>query len=213
MGRTLAFTPHVWFGLIWSWQLQELGLACRGCALWSYPWGIVAKAAQPAWVTVAWRDGWEPRKSIPVLQGPPWGIAHSWVPLVCGCSDLWKKTIKIIPSWQFSSTIKSAFSIQKLNALYFYLFFAFQYRTMSFLNSSASPVLPSKLLSAEHYHVAALLFPLVMGVQVTGYSINPCNLCPNLRDSHKLWKKEITPKQRNLSVPHPLDALHRSSSI
>lgn len=146
---------------------------------------------------------------------PVASLRHStrWAPSVCGCSDLWKKAIKITPSWQFSSTIKSAFDMQKLNVHYFYLCFAFQYRTISFLNSSASPALPTKLLSAEHYHVAALLFLLVMGEQITGYSINPCNLFPNLWDSHKLWKKETTPKQRKLSVPHSFDALHQSSNI
>lgn len=112
----------------------------------------------------------------------------------------------------FSSAIKSTFNMQNWNVLYSSLFFTFQCGIMSFLNSSTSPAAFCKLLSAEHYHVAALLSPPVMRAQVTGYSINSMQPLPKtMRFTQAL--KETTPKQRNFSVTHPFDVLHQSSSI
>lgn len=198
MGRTSAVTPLEWFALLWSWWLQELSPA------WVVCFDCVHRAS---WLKHVWnaspcRAGWESCESILVLQRCPWAITFDWVPLVNKYSVLWKKTIKIFPRQQFSPIIKRAFKIQIQNALSVdFFFFFFQCSTMSFLSSSTSPALPSKLLSAECYHVAVLLFSPVTGAQVTGYGINPCNLFLNLQDSHKFCKKKTTKKQRKLSAP------------
>lgn len=57
------------------------------------------------------------------------------------------KTVKIIPSWQFSSSIRSASNTQGLDALYFYFFFIFQCRTLCFLSLGSSPANSHQLSS------------------------------------------------------------------
>lgn len=69
-----------------------------------------------------------------------------------GSLGLWmwgfvKIDCKIIPSWQFSSSIRSASNMKGLDALYLDFFFVFQCRTLCFLNLSSSPANSHELSS------------------------------------------------------------------
>lgn len=128
MKRTLVFTPHVSFG---SWPARTR-CCLHGLCIWVMATRHHDKSSTPC-----------PRS---ILQQPPQDTA-GWAPSVCRCRDLWKQTVKIIPSWQFSSSIRSASDMQGLDALYFYFFFIFQCRTLCFLNLGSSPANSHQLSS------------------------------------------------------------------
>lgn len=119
-------------------DLQEQGPVCMDFAFGLKPRGIMVNAAHPVQAAAAGASQCPPAASL----------RHSRL----GSFGLWmwgfvKIDCKIIPSWQFFSSIRSASNMEGLDALYFYFFFVFQCRTLCFLNLSSSPANSHQLSS------------------------------------------------------------------
>lgn len=102
--------------------------------------------------------------------------------------------VKIIPSWDFPLPSK-VHSTCKNEMCFISHFLLFSVE----LCLSWTPALPQPY-SVNSSQLNTIMWlpsfpPIVMGAQVTSYSINPCNLCPKLRDLHKLWKKPLQSRE------------------
>lgn len=192
MKRTLVFTLHVWFA---SWPSRT-----RSCLHWLCIW-VIATRHHGKSSTLC--PGCCCR-SIPVSStaSPRHSRLGSFCLWILGFMKIdWKKSF---PAGNFPLASEVHPTCKNF---YFYFFFIFQCRTLCFLSSSPA-----------NSHQQSSVMWLPFSPAPWSWEHKSQVVCATSAQTYKIHtssgrKKQWVPKQRNLSVPHPCDALHQSSNI